>query len=59
MRNVMSNIGCKALGSNDLYLLAYMALNERGGGVNCLRWVFENFLRFNKILCMNSEQESS
>jgi len=30
-----------------------------GGGVNCLREVFENFLRFNKILCVNPEQESS
>ena len=31
------------------YLLEYMALNERG--VNCLREVFEIFLKFNKILC--------
>jgi len=30
-----------------------------GGGVNCLREVFENFFRFNKILCVNPEQESS
>jgi len=35
-------------------LLEYMALNERG--VNCLREVFENFFRFNKILCVNPEQ---
>jgi len=27
--------------------------------VNCLRGVFENFLRFNEILCINAEQESS
>jgi len=34
-----------------------MALNERG--VNCLRGVFEIFFRFNEILCINPEQESS
>jgi len=44
-------------------ILEYMALNERG--VNCLREVFENFLRFKKnfrfkkILCVNPEKESS
>jgi len=40
-------------------MLEYMALNERGRGVNCLREVLENFSRFNKILCVNPEQESS
>jgi len=28
-------------------------------GVNCLKGVFENFFRFNEILCINPEQESS
>jgi len=37
-------------------MLEYMALNERG--VNCLREVFEIFLKFNKILCMNPKQKS-
>jgi len=27
--------------------------------VNCLKEVFENFFRFNEILCKNPEQESS
>ena len=40
-------------------LLEYMALNKRGGGVNCLRRVFENFFWFNEILCINIEHESS
>ena len=34
-------------------LLEYMALNKRG--VNCLKKIFENFFRFNEILCINSE----
>jgi len=38
-------------------VLEYMALNERG--MSCLREVFENFSRFNKILCVNPEYESS
>jgi len=38
------------------HLLEYMALNKRG--VNCLREVFEIFLKFNKILCVNPEQKS-
>jgi len=38
-------------------MLEYMALNEIV--VNCLRGAFENFFRFNKILCVNPEQESS
>jgi len=37
------------------YVLEYMTLNERGG-VNCLREVFENFFRFNKILCQEFKQ---
>jgi len=28
-------------------------------GVNCLNRGFENFFRFNEILCINPEQESS
>jgi len=39
-------------------VLEYMVLNKRGG-VNCLKGVFENFFRFNEILCINPEQESS
>jgi len=35
-----------------------MALNKRGRGVNCLEEV-ENFFRFNEIMCINPEQESS
>jgi len=27
--------------------------------VDCLKGVFENFFRFNEILCINPEQESS
>jgi len=35
------------------------SLKQEGEGVNCLRGVFENFFRFNKILCVNPKQESS
>jgi len=31
---------------------------KREGGVNCLREVFEIFLKFNKIHCVNPEQRS-
>jgi len=40
------------------YTLEYMALNKKEG-VNCLKGIFENFFRFNEILCINPEQESS
>jgi len=45
-----------------IYVRIYGLKRERGwgGGVlNCLREVFEKFSMFNKILCVNPEQESS
>jgi len=39
----------------DVFVRIYGLKRE---GVNCLREVFEIFLGFNKILCMNPEQKS-
>ena len=35
------------------------SLKREGGGVNCLRGIFENFFRFNEILCINPKLELS
>jgi len=46
---------CPTLNFSMNIMLEYMALNERG--VNCLRQVFEIFLKFNKKICVNLEQK--
>jgi len=47
------------IGSNLFKLVRIYGLKREGGGENCLREGFENFSRFNKILCVNPEQKSS
>ena len=41
----------------DVICVKIYGIKRKGGGVNCLREVFEIFLKFNKILCVNPKQK--